>query len=73
MEMENWEWKNEKMREQMSINIENKNNQTIVGYTMIIMVFAYLVIDNWEWWKWKNNDENDANERMRMMKKWRKK
>ena len=38
--------RNEKMREHMSINIENKNNQTIVGSTMIIMVFAYLVIDN---------------------------
>ena len=38
--------RNEKMREHMSINIENKNNQAIVGSTIIIMVFAYLVINN---------------------------
>ena len=40
------EKKETKMREHTSINPENKYNQTIVGSTMIIMVFAYLVIDN---------------------------
>ena len=39
--------KNEKkqMRAHTSINIANKNNQTVVGFPMVIMVFAYLVVD----------------------------
>ena len=47
------------MREHTSINIKNKNNQTIVGSTMILMVFLTLLF----------TIENDEIERimMRMM------
>ena len=42
-EMNEWEQENQKLRKHKSINIANKNSQTIVGSTMIIMVFAYFV------------------------------
>ena len=39
------EEKKEQMRAYTSINIANKNNQTVIGSPMVVMVFAYLVVD----------------------------